>query len=134
MKVIRKNIAVIMFAGLILILLSCSEKVHRDDAVRIKSSAAKKYNNLPENAGFRSGNTLRGEVIKIEYNGFADSCPISDATIYNYKGWVLFVDSSLKQANYIERIPLEDVDFVGIKMQNLEKNQYNNINYFETYN
>ncbi len=133
MKIHRNLKLIVLLAG-ILILISCSEKVQRDDAVRIKSSVAKKYNALPDNKGFRSGSTLRGEVLKIEFNGFPDSCPTNSATNYNYKGWVLFVDSTLKKENIVEKIPLEDVDMVGIKMSYLEKNQYNNINYFETFN
>ncbi len=113
---------------------ACSKKIHRDDAVRIKSSATNKYNQLPNNSGFRNANTLRGEVIKIEYVGQPTDCPSNSETIFNYKGYLLFVDSNLKADNYIERIPLDDIDLVGIKMTNLPINNYGNVNYFESYN
>ena len=131
-----KNTKITFAILLIMISLvaACSEKIHRDDAVRIKSSSTKKYNQIPKNGGFRNANTLRGEVVKIEVIGKPIDCPATSETPYDYKTYVLFIDSALKSQNFIERIPLEDIDLVGVKISDLPKNEFANINYFETFN
>ncbi len=122
-----------MFILALAAMFSCSDKIYRDDAVRIKPDSAMKYNIHPKTQDLRSGLTLRGEVKKIVIDAIPDSCPITDNTTYTYKGYVLFVDSSAKKRNATERIPLEDVDLVGPQID-MPKNAYGNINFFETYN
>ncbi len=118
----------------IFLIYGCSEpKIHRDDAVRIKKGLEKKYNSHPKIPVLRNGSTLRGEVIKIQVEVKPDSCPINDNTKYQTNSFLLFTDSSVKSENVVEKIPLEDVELVGLNL-NIPKNQYNNINYFETYN
>ncbi len=131
-----KNLNIIklfaMAAIALVVLVSCSDKVHRDDAIRIKKESAWKYNKNPHTEKLRSGNTLRGEAVKIEIMGYPDSCPVTDETKYTYKGELIFVDSTSDDSE-TERIPLADIDAVGQKMD-IAPNEYGNINYFETYN
>lgn len=113
---------------------ACSTpKVHRDDAVRIKKGSESKYNVHPDIPITRNGSTLRGEVLKIQVEIKPDSCPINPDTKFITKSYLLFIDSNLKSSRTFERIPLDDVDLIGMKL-NIPKNNYGNINYFETYN
>ncbi len=114
-------------------LAACSHKIYRDDAIRIKPNAAGKYNIHPLTGNLRNGNALRGEVKKIQFVAEPDSCPINENTQYAIKGYIHFIDSSVSKKKYVEKIPLEDADLVGLKIT-MEKNELNNINYFETYN
>lgn len=132
-KLNLKNVCLLCSFIMAFALVSCSSVGKRDDAVRIKPESVSKYNYNPSTKLIRNGSTLRGSVIKIEYVSGPDSCPITENTKYVTKGYVLFVDSSSKSITDIERIPLEDIDLVGLKT-NLPKNKYGNVNYFETYN
>lgn len=111
-------------------LFSCSTKISYDDAVRIKQDSAYKYITHPKTKNLRSGATLRGEVKKIEVVGYPDTCPMNN---WVFKNYIVFVDSSVKKRQIKERIPLEDVDLIGLKV-GLPANKYGNINYFENYN
>jgi|GEM_PF-982215 len=113
---------------------SCSsEKVIKNDAIRIKPEKANLYNQNKKTNKPRNGNTLRGRAIKIKKETFANSCPIEDTTTFNTKSYLLFLDSNSTDKNQIEKIPLEDIFLVGKELK-IAKNKYNNINYFETFN
>lgn len=122
-----------IFIMIVSLMFSCSKKIYRDDAVRIKADSAAKYNTHPKTNNLRNGLALRGEVKRIRIDAIPDTCPVDENTKYSYKGYVIFVDSSVKSKNYTEKIPLEDVDLVGPKID-MPKNDYGNINYFEIYN
>ncbi len=116
------------------ILVSCSStKLRRDDAIRIKKEAVNKYNMQPQTGIYRNGSALRGEILKIQVEIKPDSCPINPDTKYTQNSYILFIDSNVKNKSLIEKIPIEDVDLIGTKLK-IPSNQYNNINYFETYN
>lgn len=120
----------ICYSVIVLLLASCSAKVTFDDAVRIKQDSAYKYITHPKTKNFRSGAVLRGEVKKVEVVGYPDTCPM---TQWVYKNYVVFVDSSVKKRQIIEKIPFEDIDLIGLKI-NIPQNKYGNINFFENYN
>lgn len=124
---------IILIVGIILLAACSTPKAQRDDAVRIKKGSEKKYNIHPEIPITRNGSTLRGEVLKIQVEIKPDSCPINPYTKWTSKSYLLFIDSNLKSSRTIERIPLEDIDLIGTKL-NIPKNNFANINYFETYN
>lgn len=124
---------ILIITGIILLAACSTPKVQRDDAVRIKKDSARKYNIHPEIPMTRNGSTLRGEVLKIQVEIKPDSCPINPDTKYTYNTYLMFIDSNLKSSRTIERIPLDDIDLIGTKL-NIPKNDYGNINYFETYN
>lgn len=116
------------------IIASCSSpKIQRDDAVRIKKGLEKKYNFHPQMPIIRNGSSLRGEILSIKVEVQPDSCPITPNTKFTSKTYLLFIDSSAKNEGIIERIPLEDIDLIGPKL-NISKNNYQNINFFESYN
>ncbi|HRP01444.1 MAG TPA: hypothetical protein PLE30_02240 [Candidatus Kapabacteria bacterium] len=127
-----KNI--LLLISIVALIASCSsQQVQRDDAVRIKKGIESKYNSNPNLPIIRNGNTLRGEVLKIQVEIKPDSCPINEFTHFTTTPYLLFIDSSVKNTRKIETIPLSDIDLIGSKLD-IPKNKYNNINYFETYN
>ena len=127
-----KNIIILLFVALIF--SSCSSpKIIRDDAVRIKKGLENKYNFHPQLPIIRNGSTLRGEILSIKVEVQPDSCPVTSSTKFITKSYLLFIDSSAKNDGIIEKIPLDDLDLIGPKLM-IQKNKYQNINFFETYN
>lgn len=124
---------VVLFLVLLFIASCSSPKIQRDDAVRIKKGLETKYNFHPKLPIVRNGSTLRGEIISIKVEVQPDSCPITENTKFLTKSYLLFIDSNAKRDGIIEKIPLDDIDLIGPKL-NIQKNKYQNINYFETYN
>jgi hypothetical protein len=101
---------------LIAILGGCSTIPRYDDAVRIRKDSAYKYEVYPFNPSIvRSGNTLRGTVIKMETYLVPDTCPISEQTKYKATNRMVFLDTRSPNLNYVEYIPFEDIDFIGPK-------------------
>jgi len=129
-----KNFIIYLLLTIFILLYSCSSpKIYRDDAVRIKKDKVQKYNINPYTNTPRNGNTLRGEILKIEVEVSPDSCPINNNTKYLTNTYVLFIDSVVKKQKLIEKIPIEDIILIG-QNTGIPTNKYNNINYFETYN
>ncbi len=98
-----------------------------DNAVRIKPAKWSEYDTINVNGRLepRNGSALRGTVYKIE--DWVRDCPDSADYGKAFKSYVVFKDT-LPDAP-IERIPLEDVDLVGLKKSvNLGRN------WFEIYN
>lgn len=100
----------------IIILGGCSTIPRYDDAIRIRKDSAHKYEVYPFNPSIiRSGNTLRGTVIKVETFLVPDTCPVSERTSYKATNRVVFLDTKSPNLNYVEYIPFEDIDFIGPK-------------------
>ncbi len=124
---------------LIMILSSCSSIDRKDDAVRIKKGHENKYSILKDKDGNsykRDGNTLRGTVFKVIEITQPKSCPVSDTTTYSKRYEVLFLDARSKCMSEAQRIPIEDIDFIGQTEEIKSKfyNKYKNINWFENFN
>lgn len=95
---------------------ACSTFNRTDDAVRIKPDSAKKYNFYSFNPFLvRNGNTLRGTVLKLETTIIPDTCPPTSNTKLKAKTNVIFLDSRAPNLDFVEYIPVEDVDFIGPK-------------------
>ncbi len=110
------SLPVIITLLLIIVLGGCSTIPRYDDAVRIRKDSAYKYEVYPFNPAIvRSGNTLRGTVIKMETFLVPDTCPISERTSYKATNRIVFLDTKSPNLNYVEYIPFEDVDFIGPK-------------------
>lgn len=121
----------VLFISLLgLVFLSgCSTFYRTDDAVRIKLDSAKKYNNYPFNPLIiRNGNTLRGTVIKMETKIFPDTCPSTANTKLKSSTNILFLDKQSPSLEYIEYIPVEDVDLIGPKFGK-QLNVFENFNF-----
>ncbi|MGQ9818758.1 MAG: hypothetical protein ACUVQ1_02365 [Candidatus Kapaibacteriales bacterium] len=127
----RKYLQIFIFISFFIALIlssACSTFNRTDDAVRIKPDSAKKYNFYPFNPSLvRNGNTLRGTVIKLESTIIPDTCPPTPNTKLKSKTNVLFLDWRAPNLDFVEYIPIEDVDFIGSKF-----NQP--INVFESFN
>ena len=98
-------------------------------AIRIKPDSASNYSKNPFTEKFRNGLVLRGTVLKVVKTTYPGSCPINENTKYPTKTYVTFIDSSSKNEDYIEMIPIEAIDLIGPKI-NLPSNVY----VFENYN
>ncbi len=128
---------IILLSITVLLLVSCGSFKRSDDAVRIKSQSAVKYNELfDKDSNFvtiRNGNTLRGTVVKIiEVSSPVDCTPGFE--IYETKKYVVFLDSLMLDTKSLELIPIEDVELIGPQLGNLPPNDYGNINWFENFN
>jgi len=133
MKNLKLIITLISVFALTLLLSSCSQFYHKNDAVRIMIDSAHKYSKNPYTATYRNGSTLRGTVIKVLKTTQPDSCPTNKFTKLVNKSYVVFVDSLSKNEEKIELIPLEDVVLIG-REEGIPRNEWDNINLFENYN
>lgn len=107
---------------------ACSTFNRTDDAVRIKPDSALKYNFYPFNPSLvRNGNTLRGTVLKLETTLMPDTCPPTPNTKLKAKTNVIFLDARAPNLDFVEYIPIEDVDFIGPKFDQP-------LNVFESFN
>ncbi len=131
----KKYIIHLILAVFILTLAACNPKgtssKFNDDAVRIKSQYSNKYDKYKvyNEDIYRNGSTLRGQVNRIIEQVSIDTCDGKNDTIKS--GYVEFIDSAFfnKDRPQIERIPLEDIDFVGEKKGvNLGRNWFENFN------
>ena len=136
----KKNIC---FVALLLILVSCSAPYHKFNyAVRIKPEKMKKYEHEQLSNTVRNGTALEGEVLGVEYVLTPDSCFSFNPPNYDTLKRISFIDicNSKREPleDYIEYIPLADIDLVGQhKIHDtliMPMNEWNNENYFEDYN
>lgn len=130
---------IVVLILILMVLSSCSTIDRKDDAVRIKSGKESLFNQRKDKNGNitkRDGTTLRGTVFRIVRQTSPNSCPANDTTTFSSKYSVLFLDSQAGSLDDVERIPLENIDPVGIKPELKEKlsNKYDNINWFENFN
>jgi len=116
----------------VLLVSSCSSVPKSDDVVRIKPEHSKQWEqfNGPKGPVIRNGNALRGTVLNITKEVIVN-CETKDTTTSYF---INFLDSlANSNMSYVEKIPLEHAILVGQITPNLQKNQFENINYFENY-
>lgn len=109
-----------------------AQKSSYGDAVRIKKAYERKYDVNPFTNEPRNGSTLKGKVLGVSIVTKPDSCPIKPTTEYMISQYVLFVDSTAKDDNQIEKIPLNCVELIGYKLDPDDKD-FGKINLFENY-
>lgn len=121
--------------GLFLI-CSCATVTQMDDAIRIKPEAAKAkpdiYGITKSNGKPRNESALRGTVLKVDKLTFPDSCVQN--TTFSSRYIVEFLDWQTSDLDFVEKIPIEDIDLIGPKIPGILKNRYGNINIFERFN
>lgn len=123
---------VIVLIAIGLIITSCSSFRKSDDVVRIKPEHSKEWEefNGPQGPVIRNGNALRGTVLSVTKEVTVDC----DSGIPTTSYFINFLDSlANSNLSYVEKIPLEHTIPVGQIIENLPKNQYDNINYFENF-
>lgn len=128
----KKNLQIVIIISFFIALIlssACTTFNRTDDAVRIKLDSAQKYNFYPFNPSLvRNGNTLRGTVLKLETTIIPDSCPPTPNTKLKEKTNVVFLDMRAPNLDFVEYIPIEDVDFIGPKF-NQPLNVFESFNY-----
>lgn len=134
----KKILLLIIILSALLSSCSAPEAIFKDDALRIRHDRHETYEFLAITDGTdtldmipRNGYTLRGTVIKIQKITYPVNCENPDSVETRY--YVQFRDSNAKEEDYFELIPLEDVRLIGPDLE-IEKNDYGNINYFESFN
>lgn len=133
MKIQKLFLLTITVFSIGLLISSCSQFYHQNDAVRIRIDSAFKYSKNPHTNTYRNGSTLRGTVIKVLKTTQPDSCPTNQYTKLINKTYLVFVDSLSQNQEKTELIPIEDVVLIG-QEQGIPRNKWDNINIFENYN
>lgn len=112
------------------VLFSCSSVDNYNTAIRIKPGKEGNYSINPNTGRPRNGNTLRGQVVRVDFITEPDTCPAFTKFVTNK--YVVFIDSANKEALYQERIPIEDIEPIS-RLLDIEPEEADTL-YFETYN